>query len=316
METITSVVRPAIARGDLRAAERSASSYRDENGATPEALEALSWVARGFLNNRRFAKAADYAKEVHRLAVKQLPGTPLDSNAHLAAALGASIEVAAQVMARRKRGSEAVRFLKRELSRAGTAPIHPRIRKNLNLLTLTGQPAPELEIREWLGPKPPALADLRGRPVLLFCWAHYCEDSQAQGGVLVRIRNQFERRGLVLIGPTRRYGYLDEDKTQPAGPREEKQHIKQVLEAHYSQLSGMPVPISEQNFVIYGVSTTPTLVLIDPEGKVSLYHPGGMPYNDLAKHVRSVLINTSRRTALHTRQGERLSPPREAAPSR
>jgi len=289
METITSAVRSAITRGDLRRAERLALSYRGESGATPEALEALSWLARGFLNNRRFTKAADYAKDVHRLAVKLLPDTPLDSNAHLATALGASIEVAAQVMARQKRGSEAVRFLKREPSRDGTAPIHPRIRKNLNLLTLTGQRAPELEIREWLGPKPPALAELRGRPVLLFCWAHYCEDSEAQGRVLVRIRNRFERQGLVLIGPTRRYGYLDEERIQPASPRREKQHIKQVLAEHYAHLSGMAVPISEQNFVIYGVSTTPTLVLIDPEGKVSLYHPGKMPYNDLAKRVWNVL---------------------------
>jgi thioredoxin-related protein len=36
----------------------------------------------------------------------------------------------------------------------------------------------------------------------------------------------------------------------------------------------MPAAVSERNFEIYGVSTTPTLALIDSSGIHSLYHPG------------------------------------------
>src|ERR1035437_1095941 len=88
---MVAMARSAIAEDDLQAAERLARGYRDENGATPEALEAFSWLARGALNAHRFAKAADYARQVHRLAVPRLRRVGLDSEPHLASPLGASI---------------------------------------------------------------------------------------------------------------------------------------------------------------------------------------------------------------------------------
>lgn len=281
---VVAEVRSAIRRDDLRAAGALARRYRVRHGVTSEALEALSWVARGLLNKSRFTDAAERAKQVHRLAVERIEG----ADPHLMAALGASIEVIAQAIARRGRRAEAVRFLKRELDRAGTSPIHTRIRKNLNLLTMSGLPAPELEISEWIGRRPPSLAELRDQPVLLFFWAHYCPDSRTQGRVLARIRDQFGPRGLALTGPTRPYGYFDEERTEPANPREELRHIKRVLEQNYPHLSGMPVPVSEHNFVVYGVSTTPTLALIDRGGSVSLYHPGKLPYTVLSARVREL----------------------------
>lgn len=140
-----------------------------------------------------------------------------------------------------------------------------------------------------LGPKPPALSRLHGRPVLVFFWAHYCEDSRAQGRVLVRVLKKFGSNGLTLIGPTRRYGYLDEHRRKPAPKRQETEHIQAVLNRNYASVSGMPIPIGERSFDIYGVSTTPTLVLIDRTGVVSLYHPGKMPYRELALQIRRVL---------------------------
>ena len=287
---IVAMVRSAIAEADLQAAERLARGYRDKNGATPEALEAFSWLARGALNVRRFAKAADYAWQVHRLAVPRLRRVSLDSEPHLASALGASIEVLSKTMETRGNRAGAVRFLKRELAKFGATSIRTRIRKNLNLLTMEGQAAPELEIRNFLGPRPPLLAELQGRPVLLFFWAHYCADSRAEGRILVRIRDQFSRRGLVLIGATRRYGYFDEERQKIATLRQELQHIGEVFDRNYADLSGMTIPISELNFDVYGVSTTPTLVLVDRKGLVSFYHPGKVPYSDLSTRTRELLI--------------------------
>ncbi len=286
---IVTAVRRAVASNDFREAERSFRRYRDSKGMSPESLEALSWLARGALAAHRFAKAAGYARSVHRLAVRRLQNTELESDPHLSAALGASIEVLAQSKARRGHRSEAIRFLKRELDEYGSSSIGTRIRKNLNLLTMEGHAAPELEIRNWLGLKPPASSELLGHPVLLFFWAHHCDDSRAQGRVIVRIREEFESRGLVLIGPTRCYGSLDERGHKPILRRREMQHIQQVLSQHYSSLSGMPVSISTRNFEVYGVSTTPTLVLIDRKGLVSYYHPGKLPYRELASRVRKLL---------------------------
>jgi hypothetical protein len=47
----------------------------------------------------------------------------------------------------------------------------------------------------------------------------------------------------------------------------------------------MSVPVSEETFANYGSSTTPTMVLVDREGVVRLYHPGEMTYAELAPKV-------------------------------
>ena len=229
---IVAAVQSALRSNDLSTAKRLVQSFLGENGTTPEAREALSWFARGLLTAHRVREASEYAREAHRLAVRQLKRTSLGSEPHLAAALGASIEVLAQGMARSRRGAEAVQFLKREIAKFGATPIHTRIRKNLNLLAMEGQPAPELVSREWLGPKPQSLSLLRGGPVVLFFWAHYCDDSRVEARVLARIRKQFGPVGLALMGPTRRYGYLDEQGREPAGPRQERRHIKQILDMY------------------------------------------------------------------------------------
>jgi thioredoxin-related protein len=51
----------------------------------------------------------------------------------------------------------------------------------------------------------------------------------------------------------------------------------------------MSVPISKHNFDVYGASTTPTLVLLDREGKVAMYHPGALSYDDLKAQIEKVV---------------------------
>jgi thioredoxin-related protein len=51
----------------------------------------------------------------------------------------------------------------------------------------------------------------------------------------------------------------------------------------------MAVPISEKNWVRFGVSSTPTLVLVDRSGTVKLYHPGQMGEAELAREIEALL---------------------------
>jgi len=67
------------------------------------------------------------------------------------------------------------------------------------------------------------------------------------------------------------------------------QHIKQTLSEFYSDLAGMFIPLSDVNFDVYGVSTTPTLVLIDRGGIVRCYHPGRIFGRDLTARLRDLL---------------------------
>ena len=290
---IIGAMRSALARRDLLQAKHLAQEFCASNGPTPEALEALSWLARGSLNAGRVQHAADFARAVHRLATQQAKQLDLAGEPHLATAIGAAIEVHALSMEKQGKRAAAVRFLNRQFAKFHASPISARIQKNLNLLTMEGQPAPKLEIRRWLGLKPPSLAKLRGRPVLLFFWAHYCEDSRAQGRILARIRKQFDAATLALIGPTRLYKRLDEHGRKPAGAIEEKQRIKDVFLKYYQGLSEMPVIIDQRNLITYGASTTPTIVLVDRGGFVSLYHPGKMPYRDLTRRVKELIYGSA-----------------------
>ena len=279
-------VREAVEESDLARADRYIQNYRSKNGVTPEFLEALSWLARGALDAKQYEQAERYAAETRKLALQKLAGRKMDEERHLPIALGASIEVQAQVLAVRGSRAEALEFLRRELAAYRNTSIAPRIQKNINLLTLEGKAAPPLEITEWLGPKPVPLSQLKGHLVLLFFWAHWCGDCKAEVPELARLLAQYKSKGLVLIGPTQHYGYVGSG--EDASREQETRYIDAVRNQYYSALSGMSVPVSEANFQRFGASTTPTLVLIDRQGVVRLYHPGAMPYQQLAGKLAEV----------------------------
>jgi thiol-disulfide isomerase/thioredoxin len=280
-------VRGLIAQHDFAAAERAARTYQAQAGATSELAAALSWLARGALDARRFDEAERYAAETRKLALDLLRTHKLDGDRWLPTALGASIEVHAQALAARGERPEAIGFLRQQLDLFGATSIHERIRKNINLLTLEGKTAPPLEENDWLGPKPASLAALRGHPVLLFFWAHWCPDCKAEAPVLAALKDTYGPKGLVLVGPTRLYGYAA--RGEEAAPAAEKQYIEQVRRQHYAALADMPVPISTANFLTYGASTTPTVILIDARGVVRFYHPGAVSEQELSARIQALL---------------------------
>lgn len=286
---IVSEVRSAVDRDDFARAEREIASYRNRWGVTPEMAEAASWIARGALRAGQLDKADAWAAQTRRLVLGQLRARKLDADRRLPIALGASIEVHAQALAKRGERDQALAFLNQELRAWRATSIATRIQKNINLLGLEGKPAPPIEVSPWLGAQPEPLERLKGRPVLLFFWAHWCGDCKAEVPVLARIASSYGPRGLVLIGPTQRYGYVAGGDDAP--PDKETSYIDDVRKEYYSPLGSMPVPVSEANFRNYGASTTPTLVLLDRRGIVRLYHPGRMEFNELAAQVDRVLAN-------------------------
>jgi len=285
--TLANNVKDLIAHNDLAAAERAVRASQKESGNTAEYAAALSWLARGELGARQFDRADAYAIETRELSDKLLRTHKLDSDPWLPTAVGAAIEVHALVLALRGARSDAVTFLNEQYDLFATTSIAERIHKNLNLLNLEGKVAPALDETEWLGSKPTTLASLRGHPVLLFFWAHWCSDCKAEIPILAEIERIYGPRGLVLITPTRYYGYVGQG--QDAAPAVEKKYIEAVRRQFYAALGGVPSPLSNANFLKYGASTTPTLVLIDSAGVVRLYHPGAISGPDLAARIQTVL---------------------------
>ena len=280
-------VRTSLAQNNFSGAEAELNSYRSQRGVTPEYLEAYSWMAREALTEHQYDQAAAYAKQTKTLALEQLKQRPLDAEPHLPTALGAALEVQAQVLAERGQRAQAVALLQTALQTYGKTSMRARLQKNLNLLSLEGKPAPLLKEDQYLGAKPPALAQLKGSPVLLFFWAHWCIDCKAEAPIITQLRSEFAPKGLAVLGPTRLYGYTAQ--VQDAAPSDELAYIDAVRHRFYAGLLDMPVPISKYNFDTYGASTTPTLVLLDRAGKVAMYHPGALPYDQLKAEIEKVV---------------------------
>jgi thiol-disulfide isomerase/thioredoxin len=284
---ITDDVREALARNNASAAEAELQAYRSRQGVTPDYLEALSWMARASLASHQPDQADTYAKQTESLSRQMLAKRPLDAEPHLPIALGAALEVQAQVLAARGETAQAVALLRRSVETYRNTSIRARLQKNLNVLGFAGQPAPPLKIASYLGPKPVALSRLNGSPVLLFFWAHWCGDCKAEGPVIAQLSSEFGSRGLMLLAPTQLYGYAAQG--EEAQPKDELPYIERVWQHFYPALQGVPVPVSKENFNLYGASTTPTLVLLDRAGRVALYHPGVMPYEDLRAAIEKVV---------------------------
>lgn len=280
-------VRAAIAQQDFARGETILEAYRSASGVTPVMLEALSWLGRGAQAARQWEKAEAYARQTYDLALLELKRRSVDQEPHLPIALGAAIEVQAHVRAERGARTEAVYFLRRELDRFKDTSLYKRIQKNIHLLSLEGKAAPALDVSEHLGPKPPTLDALKGKVVILFFWAHWCADCKIQGPILARLMDRYGQQGVAVLAPTQRYGFVAGGRS--AGQEEEARYIDQVRQTHYSVLADQPVPLSETNHTHYGVSTTPTLVVVDHDGIVRLYHPGRMTEEELEPLVRRLV---------------------------
>lgn len=200
-------VRTALAQNNFGAADSYLSSYRARSGVTPEYTEAYSWMGRAALSAGDYDQATAYAKQTIDLVHDQLKQRPLDSEPRLPMALGAAIEVQSQTLAARGHRTQAIAVLQTALHTYGTTSIRARLQKNLNLLSFEGRPAPALKGEQFLGSKPPTLAQLKGSPVLLFFWAHWCVDCKAEAPIIAQLRSEYAPKGLTVLGPTRLYGY-------------------------------------------------------------------------------------------------------------
>ncbi len=281
--TIVQDVRGLIGKSDLAGAERLASHYRAEKGNTPEALVALSWVSRGLLAAGSNERAADVAAQTHKLALEVLKTRALDADKVLPIALGAAIETEAKAMAATGQRAGAVSYLREQGAKYKTTSIYSRLQKNLHLLSLEGQPAPAFTAKRVLGAPMPAT---KAKATLLFFWAHWCPDCKAQGPIIAEVQKKYRDKGLIVVGPTRPYGYVA--RGAEAGLEDELKYIEEVRKQFYGGID-MSVPVSLDDALAWGMDSTPTVALVDQDGKVALYHPGNITREELEARIESVL---------------------------
>ena len=254
---------------------------------TAEWLAAVSWLARGASFAERWALAEQYATEAYEGSLELMKERPLDAERFLPTALGAGIEVLGHTYDAQGERTRAIGFLSAARQEFAGTSIETRIQKNFLLLSSEGKPFPALDIDEYLGPQPPTPDDLKGKVVLFYFWAHWCPDCKRQEPVLRALYEEYHDLGLVIVGPTQFYGFISRGQT--AAPEEELAYLSGDYAAEFPIPPWMGVPISGDNFLNFGVSTTPTLVLVDRDGIVQRYNPGDMSHEELADLIEPLL---------------------------
>jgi thiol-disulfide isomerase/thioredoxin len=275
-------MRNKIAAGDLLSAESILEVHREKYGENGPYLVGLSWLARGALLLGDLAKARTYVADVRARCDqrKRAAGDTLERDRDYETALGAAIEVEAQLLDRSRGPKAAADFLLYEIPRIkGPVSLRSRLYKRLNMLTLVGQKAPELAPEDSLGGPAPALT---GQPTLMFLWAEWCADCRAQAASLSRVRRRFEKDGVRLVAVTR---YYDPDSLRGR----EKARVDSVWKADYPDLAGVPVIISTASMERYGASSTPTFVFVDRTAIVRRYTPTRLSEAELARTLSGLV---------------------------
>lgn len=275
--------RPAQARALFEAA------VAGQKELGPEWLAAMSWVGRAGAIAGDWGLAEEYAERTLEGCERLLASRALDEDpdAPLPVALGAAIETLAKVYVAAGDRARAVAFLRQQLAKRAGSAVETRLKKNLLLLDLAGKPMPQLDTREFLGATRFEPGQLDGKVALFFFWAHWCSDCRAQKPILDRLERRYAKDGLRVVAPTRLYGYVAQG--HDAEPGVELAYLRDRTLQESPLLQRVPVPLSSPNFVAFGVSTTPTLVLVDRRGVVRLYHPGALGEAELASRIKALL---------------------------
>jgi thiol-disulfide isomerase/thioredoxin len=278
-------IRNKLSAGDLPSAESILEVHRERYGEDGTYLMGLGWVARGALLVGEPARARELNGALRRLCDERMArGADLAKDDSLENALGASIEVEAQLRAGSGGAAAAASWVSGQLAKfPGPVAFRARLYKRLNLLALAGSPAPELAIEDFVGTRPSPLSELRGRPVVVFVWAEGCGDCKAQSAALGRVTSKYAAQGLVVVPLTRYYEEAAADRIL------EKARVDSVWADVYRTTGPASIVISTESMQRYGGSSTPTFVFIDRRGVVRGYTPTRLTEAALESRVRELL---------------------------
>lgn len=131
-------------------------------------------------------------------------------------------------------------------------------------LSLTGQPAPEIEVARWINAEPKSLADLRGQVVLLEFWATWCKPCHEMFPKLKSLHEKHAERGLNVLALTRHYMAYGGSQ---AAREDELEMIRQFVA---ERDLAFPVGVAEDERLqaFYGATGLPAVALIDRQGIV------------------------------------------------
>ena len=281
------MIRMKLSAGDLPSAESILEYHRAEHGEDADYVLGVSWVARGAALVQDWNAALKCAKEARRLSESKLRA-PADYQTQNEAvyALGTAIEVEAQSLVASGKKHQALGFLdaSQKAQELAGAPFNLRARiwKRRNQIDLVGRKAPAFGIDDHLGTQVPALASLRGKPVILFFWWEACGDCKMQASAFRNVVEKYNGKGVSFVAVTRFY-------EKPEARAAEKERIQKAWSDVYGLAGVVPVLISDEAMLRYGVSATPTFAELDSQGVVRMCSPTRMTGERLTAEIEKMV---------------------------
>lgn len=153
--------------------------------------------------------------------------------------------------------------------------LQQRLKKRAKQYKLLGESTPELaEIDRSFPGEKRAIADFRGKVVLLDFWATWCVPCIDAFPTMLEWKQDFGPEGFVILGITRYYGYAGGFAVD--NPTE-IDFLKRFTLNHGLTYDFL-VAKDETNHRTFGAATIPTSVLIDRKGVVRYVESGTSPY--------------------------------------
>jgi len=149
-----------------------------------------------------------------------------------------------------------------------------QVRDRAGQVGLLGEPAPELDVADWVLGDAKSLPELRGQVVLLEFWATWCRPCLELLPRLRELHEQYAAQGLSILALTR-YGQSPAEIDPTEARARERDLVRTVISGR--GLDGIRVGIAPDARLQrqYGGMGVPTLVLIDRAGLVRSIASGG-----------------------------------------
>lgn len=128
----------------------------------------------------------------------------------------------------------------------------------------TGEPAPEMKIKEWVGGEPTTLENLRGKVVLLDFWATWCGPCISTFPRLREWHKKYGGNDFTIVGVTKYYGNAD---GKPMTPLQELDYLGTFKQKHKLPYA-FAIAEGPEDSSKYGINAYPTTVLLDRRGIV------------------------------------------------